>query len=64
MTVEDDPDVCKGLDCAQDRQGHGTHCAGTAAGWDYGVATAAAIKSMKVLSDQGSGSWEWSYYAL
>merc|ERR1712228_340293 len=44
--------------------GHGTHCAGTASGVSYGVAPGAAVRSVKVLSDQGSGSWSWSYYAL
>merc|ERR1711972_141629 len=64
MTVGD-PKECNGdLSCAGDRQGHGTHCAGTAAGETYGVANAAKVKSVKVLSDQGSGSWSWSYYAL
>merc|ERR1711972_593023 len=64
MTVGD-PKECNGdLSCAGDRQGHGTHCAGTAAGDTYGVANAAQVKSVKVLSDQGSGSWSWSYYAL
>merc|ERR1719199_2459089 len=52
------------MTCAGDAQGHGTHCAGTAAGETYGVAPAAKVKSVKVLSDQGSGSWSWSYYAL
>merc|ERR1719272_437038 len=50
--------------CAQDKQGHGTHCAGSAAGATFGVAPAATIRSVKVLSDQGSGSWSWSYGAL
>jgi len=50
--------------CAGDRQGHGTHCAATAAGVTYGVASEAAVKAVKVLSDQGSGQWSWSYYAL
>jgi len=60
-----EPKECNGdLSCAGDRQGHGTHCAGTAAGETYGVAPGAAVKSVKVLSDQGSGSWSWSYYAL
>merc|ERR1719499_1693073 len=64
MTIGD-PLECNGdLSCAGDRQGHGTHCAGTAAGVSYGVAPSAAVKSVKVLSDQGSGSWSWSYYAL
>merc|ERR1719199_916779 len=52
------------MTCAGDAQGHGTHCAGTAAGETYGVAPAAKVKSVKVLSDRGSGSWSWSYYAL
>merc|ERR1719437_265265 len=59
------PRECNGdLSCAADRQGHGTHCAGTAAGESYGVAPSAAVQSIKVLSDRGSGSWSWSYYAL
>jgi len=64
MTVGD-PKVCgNDLSCALDRQGHGTHCAGTAAGETFGVAPGALVQAVKVLSDQGSGSWSWSYYAL
>jgi len=56
---------CNGnLDCAADRQGHGTHCAGSATGNTYGVAPSAQVRSVKVLSDQGSGSWSWSFSAL
>jgi len=56
---------CNGnANCAADNQGHGTHCAGTAAGETFGVAPSAAVRSVKVLSDQGSGSWSWSYDAL
>jgi len=56
---------CNGaLNCAADNQGHGTHCAGTAAGLTFGVAPDASVRSVKVLSDQGSGSWSWSYQAL
>jgi len=59
------PVECNGdLNCAADAQGHGTHCAGTAAGTQYGVAPAATVRSVKVLSDQGSGQWSWSYGAL
>merc|ERR1719468_391818 len=50
--------------CAADAQGHGTHCAGSAAGLSFGVAPAAAVKAIKVLGDNGSGSWSWSYSAL
>merc|ERR1719325_486165 len=50
--------------CAHDRQGHGTHCAGTAAGATYGVASEATIKAMKTLSDQGSGSRSWQFAAI
>jgi len=64
MTIGN-PVECNGdMSCAGDRQGHGTHCAGTAAGRSYGVAPSAAVQSIKVLSDRGSGSWSWSYYAL
>jgi len=59
------PVECNGdLSCAGDRQGHGTHCAGTAAGESFGVAPSASVASIKVLSDSGSGSWSWSYGAL
>jgi subtilisin family serine protease len=56
---------CNGdLGCANDAQGHGTHCAGTAAGETFGVAPSANVRSVKVLGDSGSGSWSWSYGAL
>jgi len=59
------PVECNGnLGCANDAQGHGTHCAGTAAGETFGVAPAASVRSVKVLGDNGSGSWSWSYSAL
>jgi len=40
----------------KDGNGHGTHCAGTAVSRHYGVAKAAKVISVKVLSDSGSGS--------
>jgi len=56
---------CNGdLSCAADNQGHGTHCAGSAAGATFGVAPGAMVRSVKVLGDNGSGSWSWSYGAL
>jgi len=59
------PVECNGdLSCARDVQGHGTHCAGTAAGVTFGVAPSASVSSVKVLGDNGSGSWSWSYSAL
>jgi len=64
MTVGDPKECGSDMSCAGDRQGHGTHCAGTAAGASYGVAPSAAVKSVKVLSDSGGGQWSWSYYAL
>ncbi|RDB21646.1 Cuticle-degrading protease [Hypsizygus marmoreus] len=39
-----------------DGNGHGTHVSGTAAGSQFGVAKAANIIAVKVLSDGGSGS--------
>ena len=38
-------------------QGHGTHCAGTVGGILSGVAKKVGLVSVKVLSDQGSGSY-------
>jgi len=56
---------CKGSkSCAVDRQGHGTHCAGTAAGKRYGVAPHANIFSAKVLGDDGKGSSSWGIGSL
>jgi len=56
---------CNGdLSCAADRQGHGTHCAGTAGGETYGVAAAASVRAVKTLSDQGSGARSWQYTAI
>jgi len=50
--------------CATDRQGHGTHCSGTAAGASYGVAPGATVHAVKTLTDQGGGPWSWDYTAL
>merc|ERR1719330_1535592 len=59
------PVECNGdLSCARDVQGHGTHCAGTASGVTFGVAPSSNVRSVKVLGDNGSGSWSWSYSAL
>lgn len=41
--------------CA-DGNGHGTHCASTVAGIQYGVSKSAEIIGVKVLGDRGSGS--------
>merc|ERR550539_1858953 len=50
------PITCNGdLECAKDRQGHGTHCAGTAAGTSFGVAPRANVHGVKVLGDNGAG---------
>merc|ERR550525_894565 len=42
--------------CALDRQGHGTHCAGTVGGKSFGVAKGVTLHAVKVLGDNGSGS--------
>lgn len=48
---------CNGdLTCAADNQGHGTHCAGTAAGASFGVASKAKVHGVKVLGDSGAGN--------
>lgn len=46
----------KDTQCQADRQGHGTHCAGTIGGTKYGVAKKSNLYGVKVLSDSGSGS--------
>jgi serine protease len=50
--------VCNAGDtsCANDANGHGTHCAGTVGGTKSGVAKGVTLHAVKVLSDQGSGS--------
>jgi len=59
------PVECNGdLNCARDAQGHGTHCAGSAAGATFGVASSALVRSVKTLSDQGSGARSWQYTAI
>jgi len=59
------PYNCNGnTNCAADVQGHGTHCAGSAAGSTYGVAPGAKVHAVKVLNDQGYGSTSWTVAAL
>jgi subtilisin family serine protease len=56
---------CNGnKNCATDAQGHGTHCAGTAGGKTYGVASDATLHAVKTLSDEGSGARSWQYSAM
>jgi len=40
-----------------DGNGHGTHCAGTAAGTTFGVAKKANLVAVKVLGASGGGTW-------
>jgi subtilisin family serine protease len=40
-----------------DGNGHGTHCAGTAAGQQYGISKQSALHDVKVLNRQGSGTF-------
>jgi len=40
-----------------DCNGHGTHCAGTAAGTTFGVAKKATLHAVRVLNCRGGGSW-------
>jgi len=59
------PVECNGsVTCADDTQGHGTHCAGTIGGKAYGVAKNSKLHAVKVLGDDGRGSWSWMIEAL
>lgn len=56
---------CEGdLTCALDRQGHGTHCAGTVGGKTFGVAPDVSLHTVKTLSDWGGGARSWQYSAI
>jgi len=56
---------CAGdLNCAADRNGHGTHCAGTIAGRNYGVAPNANVRGVKVFGDNGKTQWSYVISAM
>jgi len=40
-----------------DKNGHGTHCAGTIGGTKYGLAKNCRLVAVKVLDNSGSGAW-------
>ena len=42
--------------CSADGHGHGTHCAGTVGGRDYGVAKQVTLIAVRVLGTDGTGS--------
>jgi subtilisin family serine protease len=42
--------------CAMDKQGHGTHCAGTVGGVLSGAASGATLHAVKAMGDNGEGS--------
>merc|ERR1719162_338654 len=50
--------------CADDTNGHGTHCSGTIAGKEYGVAKQASIHAVKVMGNDGRGSSSWLISAM
>merc|ERR1712048_263155 len=50
--------------CALDRQGHGTHTAGTVASKTYGVAKEATVHAVKILGDDGEGNSGWTLAAM
>jgi len=52
-------------DCSRDRHGHGTHCAGTAAGAKYGVAKEAVVHAMRVCcSEEGTNIYAGMDYIM
>merc|ERR1712151_471288 len=50
--------------CAFDRDGHGTHTAGTVASKTYGVAKEATVHAVKILGDDGKGNSGWTLAAM
>mmetsp|Transcript_35183 Transcript_35183/g.73909 ORF Transcript_35183/g.73909 Transcript_35183/m.73909 type:complete len:1054 (+) Transcript_35183:64-3225(+) len=50
--------------CAADVNGHGTHCAGTIGGKRFGIAKESTLHAMKVLGDDGSGSFSFFIMAI
>jgi len=55
---------CSDATCAVDSDGHGTHCAGTIGGQQYGVAKAVKLHAVKVIRDDGKGSTSYLIDAL
>lgn len=53
-----------GDDDPTDVDGHGTHCAGSAAGTTFGVAKGADVYSIRVLDDNGYGYSSWNIEAM
>ena len=41
----------------EDKNGHGTHCAGIIGGTTYGIAKSVALVAVKVMRDSGHGEW-------
>jgi len=50
--------------CADDKNGHGTHCAGIVGGSYSGAAKGVTLHSVKVLGDDNRGWWSWYLQAL
>ncbi|KAG0142485.1 hypothetical protein CROQUDRAFT_50262 [Cronartium quercuum f. sp. fusiforme G11] len=50
------PVACNLFHAMWDGNGHGTHCAGVITGRRWGVAKAARVRAVKVLSDEGGGA--------
>merc|ERR1719150_2166409 len=60
------PQMCQAKDtqCANDRHGHGTHCAATIGGRKYGIAKSVTLHAVKVMRDSGWGLSSWIIDAL
>lgn len=50
--------------CAMDDLGHGTHCAGTAGGNEYGLATNSLLYNLKITFGEGSSYWSYAIGSL
>jgi len=66
ISLDDKMTVCDANDakCALDKNGHGTHCAGTVGGKTYGVAQEVTLHAVQVLNEEGSGKSASIFAAL
>jgi len=64
-TLVPSPTECNGSPtCALDTEGHGTHCASTAGGANFGIAPKAIVRAVKIMGLGGQGQLSWQLFGL